>query len=507
MTDEMSTERLIEHENPCLNKKQINYAISEIEERHKLKETPLRVVWPFVETFFGMCLPKRKTSFKVGLKKAIRNKIGLKVPKSDARVDNDPYLLLGYGMNSYFQIMIQLMWLCILICIVAIPLMSIYATGTQFEGLNAYSLGNLGGSSVSCTQAPISFPKSSLAIGCPSGTFIDVNAVGSNDHKTIYSAGIVNTNEAQLDVCADSVMNQETSCTPYLRSSTLSSAIKTQCQGERACEIQDLQQYLYSLSGAPSGCNEDLTQMFVQVACLVPGEEIVDRQLKGLVLACCAVFISLFVINYLDYVKKLQENNYIEWDIKTITAGDYTVEFDIAPSFFQKYVEQEWPDWDQKQRENGIEYVTEQEGFKDWVCATMEARLDRMPDQGLEDEPVEHIKVAKATMAFKNAEVIKLLRERGTAIKTEQWDKQTEVEKKINELKGEKLSELTTPCSLFLTFENEEGIARALKYDEAVEADPGLADCKHWLGDEVIEIQPASEPSDIIWENRAFTPT
>lgn len=111
-----------------------------------------------------------------------------------------------------------------------------------------------------------------------------------------------------------------------------------------------------------------------------------------------------------------------------------------------------------------------------------------MPDQGLEDEPVEHIKVAKATMAFKNAEVIKLLRERGTAIKTEQWEKQTEVEKKINELKGEKLSELTTPCSLFLTFENEEGIARALKYDEAVEADPELADCKHWLGDEVIEI-------------------
>ena len=68
-------------------------------------------------------------SFKIGLKKAIRNKLNIKVPKSDERVDKDPYLLLGYGMNSYFTVMVQLMVLCALICIVAIPLMSIYATG------------------------------------------------------------------------------------------------------------------------------------------------------------------------------------------------------------------------------------------------------------------------------------------------------------------------------------------------------------------------------------------
>ena len=29
---------------------------------------------------------------------------------------------------------------------------------------------------------------------------------------------------------------------------------------------------------------------------------------------------------------------------------------------------------------------------------------------------------------------------------------------------------------------------------------------KGWLGDQDIEIQEASEPSDIIWENRVFTP-
>jgi hypothetical protein len=71
----------------------------------------------------------------------------------------------------------------------------------------------------------------------------------------------------------------------------------------------------------------------------------------------------------------------------------------------------------------GVEYMTPQEAFKDWIAFTMGERLSQMPDLGLEDEPVEVIKIAKATMAFKNAEIIGLLRARGTAIKGEKWDK------------------------------------------------------------------------------------
>jgi hypothetical protein len=91
------------------------------------------------------------------------------------------------------------------------------------------------------------------------------------------------------------------------------------------------------MTGVTNGCNEQMTQMFVQVACVIPPEDLFTRETKGLALACLSVFVSLFVINYLDYVKKLQENNYIEWDIKTVTAGDYSIEFDLKPSFFEKY--------------------------------------------------------------------------------------------------------------------------------------------------------------------------
>ena len=58
-----------------------------------------------------------------------------------------------------------------------------------------------------------------------------------------------------------------------------------------------------------------------------------------------AVFIALFVVIYLDYMKKIQENNYIEWDVKTITAGDYTIEFDIDPKFFEDWLVKKYLNW------------------------------------------------------------------------------------------------------------------------------------------------------------------
>ena len=49
------------------------------------------------------------------------------------------------------------------------------------------------------------------------------------------------------------------------------------------------------------------------------------------------VFIYLFYITYVDYIKSVQVNKYIDWDVKTITAGDYTVEFDIGPQVYEAF--------------------------------------------------------------------------------------------------------------------------------------------------------------------------
>lgn len=55
----------------------------------------------------------------------------------------------------------------------------------------------------------------------------------------------------------------------------------------------------------------------------------------------------------------------------------------------------------------------------------LEERINRIPDQGYDDEDKRNYfkKIAKMTFAFNNAEIIHALRERGESIKKEKWDK------------------------------------------------------------------------------------
>ena len=86
-------------------------------------------------------------------------------------------------------------------------------------------------------------------------------------------------------------------------------------------------------------CDADESMIFLQVGCMIEKEAFLTRKEKGLLVGCSAVFLALFVINYIDYIKKTQENQYVEWDVKTVTAGDYAIEFDIAPEFFADFLE------------------------------------------------------------------------------------------------------------------------------------------------------------------------
>lgn len=42
------------------------------------------------------------------------------------------------------------------------------------------------------------------------------------------------------------------------------------------------------------------------------------------------VFIYLYFTIYVDYVSNVQENLYVDYDVRTITAADYSVEFPIS---------------------------------------------------------------------------------------------------------------------------------------------------------------------------------
>jgi hypothetical protein len=71
--------------------------------------------------------------------------------------------------------------------------------------------------------------------------------------------------------------------------------------------------------------------------------------------------------------------------------------------------------------------------------------------------------------------MIRLLTERGEIIKNEEWPKLKKIDDKINHQKDEHLDKFVTPTSVFVTFECEEGVNRALNFDSSVETDSHIS--------------------------------
>jgi hypothetical protein len=48
----------------------------------------------------------------------------------------------------------------------------------------------------------------------------------------------------------------------------------------------------------------------------------------------------MFLTVYTSYIEQIALNNFVEWDVRTLTAADYTVEFNMKERFYQKFIEE-----------------------------------------------------------------------------------------------------------------------------------------------------------------------
>jgi len=154
--------------------------------------------------------------------------------------------------------------------------------------------------------------------------------------------------------------------------------------------------------------------------------QISDRQVQGLLIGCIFISVALFVVVYIDFIRQVAKNNFVEWDVKTVTAGDYTCEFDISEEFYQRFL-----DMHGGSKPAGTTMIVH---FRHWITREMEEKLTNMPSLGF-DEDVDRIKIANTTFAFDNAELINLLKQRGAAISSDKFDLMRELDKEINALK------------------------------------------------------------------------
>ena len=93
------------------------------------------------------------------------------------------------------------------------------------------------------------------------------------------------------------------------------SEVSARCQGKQHCVVNDLDLYLTNpLNSWYDSCRREDAIVFVQVGCMMNQDALHKRKIAALVFGCLGVFIALFFINYNDYMRKLSENGYIEWD-------------------------------------------------------------------------------------------------------------------------------------------------------------------------------------------------
>ena len=55
-------------------------------------------------------------------------------------------------------------------------------------------------------------------------------------------------------------------------------------------------------------------------------------------MACVAVWAYFFAIVYVDYMKCYEKLQYVDYDVKTTTAGDYTAMFKISADQYDYFI-------------------------------------------------------------------------------------------------------------------------------------------------------------------------
>jgi hypothetical protein len=68
------------------------------------------------------------------------------------------------------------------------------------------------------------------------------------------------------------------------------------------------------------------------------------------------------------------------------------------------------------------------------------------------------VRVAAISFSYDNAELIKMLRERGELIQAAEWHKVKQCDKEIEDYMESNHQTLATPLSALITFQTEEGV-------------------------------------------------
>ena len=116
---------------------------------------------------------------------------------------------------------------------------------------------------------------------------------------------------------------------------------------------------------------------------------------------------------------------FVEYDVDTITAGDYSVCFDLEEEAYERFKETYYDEQNP---------MCENAQFKLYLQNELERRINNMADQGFREEEFrdDPILIAQITFAYENGWIIEKLRERGDNIAKEKYDEVNDINAEIH---------------------------------------------------------------------------
>jgi hypothetical protein len=91
------------------------------------------------------------------------------------------------------------------------------------------------------------------------------------------------------------------------------------------------------MKSAPGECKSMFTKLYLQFKCEMDEENTSDRMHSGYIIFFCSFMIAIIYKIVIAYLDLTTNHNFKNWDAKTCTPADYTIELKISDSMLTNF--------------------------------------------------------------------------------------------------------------------------------------------------------------------------
>jgi len=178
------------------------------------------------------------------------------------------------------------------------------------------------------------------------------------------------------------------------------------CIGKAECSLKGSQEFVFAenLSSASKACNSDEAVLFVQFSCIQSVDLLINKRKDALLTSCLSIFVAMVYLVAIYYLKENSKLTNIEWDVATVTAGDFSVEYTITPEMYGEFIENHFSK--HPNDSPGFHFKLFLKEQVEAICTDefkRKKQQDALMGREANDKDLEKIEIAEITFAYNNS--------------------------------------------------------------------------------------------------------